>query len=219
MTTHRRPPGWSRFRHWVAWIIPATATAAFFRIVYHARREGMDNIPPDGAIVYAANHQSHFDPPLVATAVRERPCAFLARASLFRPILFGRLIRFLNSIPLERGRATTALRAAITELEAGRCVLLFPEGTRASGAEVGKFRGGVVMLARRTGATIVPVAIAGARDIWPRSRRLPRLRGRLRVRIGAPLKSVDLEGTDEDVLELLRTRIIAMREELQVRSV
>ncbi len=206
----RRAPGASWFRIVFGWLTPARTVGVGFRLLYGRRRRGHENIPREGALIFAANHQSHFDPPLVASVVRDRPCAFLARESLFAFRPFGMLIRFFGSIPLERGRPARALRAAMAELEAGRCVLMFPEGTRTRDGSLGPFKAGVILLVKKTGAKVVPVGIAGAREVWPSGRSWPRLKGRVRVQIGPPLPPEELlAGTDEEALELLRAAIVA----------
>lgn len=204
----RRAPGASWFRIVFGWLLQARLVGIGFRVLYGRRVRGAENIPREGALIFAANHQSHFDPPLVASVCFARPCAFLARASLFDFKPFGMLIRFFNSIPLERGRPTRALRAAIEELEAGRCVLMFPEGTRTRDGELQAFKSGVTFLVKKTGATVVPVGIAGARDIWPAGRSFPHLRGRIRLQI-APAIPADglLAGGDDEGLERLRVAI------------
>jgi len=210
----RRAPGASWFRIIFGWLLPARLVGIGFRVLYGRRRCGESNIPRTGAVIFAGNHQSHFDPPLVASVVRSRPCAFLARASLFDFKPFGMLIRFFGSIPLERGRRTSALRAAIEELEAGRCVLMFPEGTRTRDGELQAFKSGVTFLAKKTGATIVPVGIAGAYEVWPHGRSRPHLRGRIRVQIAPPISADELLADGDDAgLERLRAAIVAAMEQ------
>ncbi|MCP3902499.1 MAG: 1-acyl-sn-glycerol-3-phosphate acyltransferase [Planctomycetes bacterium] len=213
----RRAPGRSWWYVWV-WTSISAVVCAGFRIIYRVRAYGLDRIPRDGALLYVANHTSHFDPPLVASLVRARPCGFLARESLFRFKPFGWLIGFLGTIPLHRDRSVAgALRAAVRELELGRCVLMFPEGTRSVDGVMARFKGGVVFLARKTGARIVPVAIAGTYDIWPKGRSFPRLVGRIGLLVGEPTTVDDLGEDDRTALEALRRRIESQRLDLRQR--
>jgi 1-acyl-sn-glycerol-3-phosphate acyltransferase len=174
-------------------------------------------VPETGPLIYVCNHQSHFDPPLVGVLVADRPCAFLARASLFRFRPFAWLIGTLNAIPLHRGQGSGgALRAAVAELEAGRCVLLFPEGTRTPDGAIHRFKPGFTFLAKRTGAMVVPVAVEGARDVWPRQRRFPRLWGRIALKAGRPVPADELlAGGTEAAIERIRGEIETLREELR----
>jgi 1-acyl-sn-glycerol-3-phosphate acyltransferase len=147
-----------------------------FRLCFGYERHGLERVPEDGPVLLAANHASFLDPPLVGTAVR-RPTCFMARASLFKPPLFGRLIRALNAFPLARGGdPRAALRVAGELLEEGRVVLVFPEGTRTRDGRLGRFKRGAGALAVRHGAPVLPIYIKGSFWAWPRHRRLPRCR-------------------------------------------
>ena len=185
----------------------------FFRVLYRLRMRGRDRVPRAGALIYVVNHQSHFDPPLVGVTVNDRPCAFLARASLFEWKPFAWLIRSLNAIPLERERGgREALRSAIGVLEQGRCVLLFPEGTRTRDGSLGRFKRGFLLLARKTGATVVPVAIEGAHDVWARGRSRPHMFGRIMTMVGEPIEAEELlAGGDDAAVERVRRAIEGMR--------
>jgi len=213
----RRSPGHSWAYVWIWTAVSATART-FFRILYRARAYGLERIPRQGPLIYVANHLSHFDPPLVACLVRDRPCGFLARESLFRFKPFGWLIGFLGTIPLHRDKSVAgALRAAVAELEAGRCVLMFPEGTRSRKGVQARFKGGAAFLARKTGAPLVPVAIDGSYDIWPSGRGFPRLRGRLAILVGDPVPIEELGENDRAALDALRRRIETQRLDLRQR--
>jgi 1-acyl-sn-glycerol-3-phosphate acyltransferase len=213
----RRSPGHSWW-YVSVWTAISATVRTLFRIVYRARAHGLDRIPREGALIYVANHLSHFDPPFIACHVRDRPCAFLARESLFRFKPFGWLIGFLGAIPLHREKSVAgALRAAVKELEAGRCVLMFPEGTRSGDGISARYKGGAAFLARKTGAPLVPVALDGQYEIWPRGRKFPRLRGRLAMLVGAPTSIDDLGEDDRTALRALRRLIETQRLELRER--
>lgn len=156
------------------------------RLFARVRWRGEENIPVEGPVVVVANHESHLDPPLVGAIVGPaRACGFLARASLFRIPLYGRLIRFLGAIPLDRtGRGADGMREAITAIQRGFAVLLFPEGTRSPDGAMQTFKPGFMLLARRTRASVIPTGIAGCYEAWPRSRAFPRPFSRLAVVVG-----------------------------------
>jgi 1-acyl-sn-glycerol-3-phosphate acyltransferase len=105
-----------------------------------------------------------------------------------------------------------ALEAMIAHLVAGDCVAVFPEGTRTKDGELGVFRAGAAIAARRAGVPIVPACIQGAFEAWPRSNALPRPR-RVRARFGEPLA-----GERENVMEEARARIAAMLAESRGRT-
>ncbi len=163
------------------------------RVLWDLEVTGREHIPP-GPIVFAGNHQSHVDPPLLSIAVRMN-VRYLAVDELFnRSVWFDRLILFWGSIPTPRDRPPLgALRTAIGHLESGGPVGVFPEGrrTRRWGEEQPKR--GAAWLALRTGAPLIPVAIAGAERTLshdqPQFRRTP-----VRVWIEPPLDPHDYLG-------------------------
>lgn len=156
--------------------------------LFGLRAFGTSRVPRTGATVLAANHQTLLDPWLVGQCV-DRRLVFLARETLFRVPLLGRLIRSLDAMPLPRESIAPkqALEVSVRLLEEGRALLLFPEGTRSRDGRLQPLRRGIVLLARRTGAPVVPVLVTGAFALWPRTRRLPRL-GPVEIRFGEPLR-------------------------------
>ncbi len=142
----------------------------FFRLrVFDSR-----NVPVEGAAILAVNHQSYLDPLFVGASVN-RLVSFMARSSLFRNRLFGALVRALRAYPVERDSADTAsIRHTMALLEAGEVVLVFPEGTRTCDGRIGALKRGIGVLARRSGAVVVPTLVDGAFKAWPRTARLPR---------------------------------------------
>jgi len=160
------------------WLILKT----FFRLRVH----GAGNLPREGGVLVASNHQSYLDPVIVTVAFR-RPIAFMARDTLFKNPLFGRLISALNAFPVRRHSADIgAMREAVHRLQSGNVLLVFPESERTHDGRIGEMRGGPVILAHRAGAPIVPVVIKGAFEAWPRTRKLPRFR-RLSITCGPPI--------------------------------
>jgi 1-acyl-sn-glycerol-3-phosphate acyltransferase len=104
----------------------------FFRLV--ARVEVTGPQPPEGGVLIVANHVSHFDPPLLG-ACCPRPVDFMAMEELFRARWFAVWLKAVNAISTDRQSVdTTALRAAVRRLQAGRMVCIFPEGGLRSGA-------------------------------------------------------------------------------------
>lgn len=206
--------GW---RWLIGWWVPATMAALFFRLIYGVRGTGRELVPRSGPLVFVSNHQSHFDPPMIASYVHARTMSFLARQTLFRWRPFGAVIGFLGAIPMHRGRTgAEALRSAITRLAEGGCLLLFPEGTRTRDGTIGAFKGGVMLLVERTRASVVPVAVDGAFEAWPVNRRFPRWPWRIRVRVGHPIDADELLalGTDEG-LERIRQSVIELHRDLK----
>lgn len=142
-------------------------------------------------MILAATHESFLDPPLVGC--RLRPLYFLARDTLAHSD--GRrsgpktwALRALGVLEIDREAGSEGLRQSLEVLSRGAALVVFPEGTRSVGGEVGEFRAGVGLLALRSGAPVVPVLVDGARRIWPRDRRFPRLfAGPVRIVYGEPI--------------------------------
>jgi cytidylate kinase len=211
-------PGMHPLRRFIVWKCLRGVVELWGRLWHGLRMWNRNALPPEGPLIYIMNHQSLLDPPLVGVLVRRRPCAFLARKGLFAFKPFGALIRFMCAIPLDIARGGgRALRAAIRELEAGRCVLIFPEGQRTNDGRMGRFRGGVLLLARKTNASVVPLAIDGAWDAWSRHQKWPRLGAAIGMRIGEPISAEVLGAMEEvEALEHLKREVEKLR--LEVRG-
>jgi 1-acyl-sn-glycerol-3-phosphate acyltransferase len=168
-------------------------------ILYRVRYTGQDNVPAQGAVLVVSNHQSHFDPPLVGAGCSRR-MNYLARESLFRFGPLAWLMRSLDAIPIDlEGSALAGIKEALRRLKRGELVLVFPEGTRTSDGQIRAFMPGFVALARRGRAAILPVAIDGAHQAWPRWRALPGL-GTLQVHYGNLLTFEEVARLSDDEL-------------------
>jgi len=153
---------------------------------------GRERVPRDGGLIVAPNHCSYWDPLLVGTAAM-RELHFLAKEELFRPPVFGPMIRSFNAIPIRRGMADVGgLTRAMDVLRARRALLVFPEGTRARDGELREARPGVGMLAVATDARILPVYV----DQSHRPREWMLRRVRLRVTFGTPRTWQELAGPE-----------------------
>jgi len=169
-------------------------------LFYHVRHYGVRRIPAAGGVLVVANHQSHFDPPLVGMASPRR-MNYLARETLFRFGPFRWLIQSLDAIPIDReGLGLNGIKESLRRLKRGEMVLIFPEGTRTSDGRIQPFRPGFTTLAVRSGAAILPVAIDGAFQAWPRRQLLPRLGGDIRVLYGEPIEPQQAAAMDERAL-------------------
>lgn len=190
-----------------------------FKMLYRARFEGAEHIPSKGPAIYVANHQSHMDPCTVGVLVGDRPFSGLARSTLFDNRLLGWMMYGIGVIPLNQSRGDTgAIKAALAALAAGRCVLIYPEGTRTRDGSVHEFKGGATLLIRRSGVRVVPIAMEGAFDIWPIGSARPHLTGRLIVQAAAPIAAEDLlrDGPDA-AMRRLHAQIDGMRLVLRAR--
>ncbi len=185
-------------------------------VLYRFRVIGRKNVT-DGPLLIVANHQSHLDPPLIGVAVGRRPVLFLARSGLFKSKPLAVLIRGLGAVSLNENESdTAAMKKAIALLNEGHIVGIFPEGTRTPDGEVHEFKRGAWLLMSRAKCDVLPVAIEGAFEAWPRGQTLPALFGkRAAVRIGRPIPFAKLKtmGPDEG-LSYLRQHVDGLRQEL-----
>jgi 1-acyl-sn-glycerol-3-phosphate acyltransferase len=214
---HRRAPGWPIWRIIFWWTIVRGLILFFFSIFHRIRREGAEHVPPAGPVIYVANHQSHYDAPIVGVLVTDRPFSGMARSGLFKSRILGSIMRGIGSIELEQGKGDAgAMKAALAELELGRTVLIFPEGTRTKDGALSEFQRGVMLLIKRSRANVVPVAVEGAFDIWPIGSSRPKLSGRMAVKAAPAIPSHDLMANGPDVaLEYLKRTIETMRMKLR----
>lgn len=158
----------------------------------------------DTGLLIASNHESFFDPVLVGMGLG-RPISYLARRSLFGVPLFGWLLRAVGAHPISRGAVDSrALKSVLKLLRAGEGLLMFPEGTRTRDGRLGPFRTGVAAIAVRTGVPVLPAAVAGAFECWPRTRKLPRA-GRAAVAYGRPIEPAGM--SPEELTARLRAEV------------
>jgi 1-acyl-sn-glycerol-3-phosphate acyltransferase len=158
--------------------------SALAHVFFGFRYEGRENVPLDGPCLFAANHKSYLDPPLLGAAA-PREISYFAKKELFRIPLFGPMIRGYGAIPIDRaGFDRQGIEQALEVLERGGALLVFPEGTRIRRSGFGEPKVGIGLLALRSGAPVVPVHLASTWE--PRRRGLRRIP--VRVRFGAPLR-------------------------------
>ena len=131
----------------------------FFRLYFRWEVYGSQHLPPTGGVILASNHVSYLDPPLMGCAV-DRPVHFMGKKELFGIPILSRVFRWLYAFPVERnGADRKAIRQALSILNSGEVLGIFPEGTRGDGSALLKPQPGTVLLALRSGAPIVPMAI------------------------------------------------------------
>lgn len=181
----------------------------FFLVVYRIRCEGRQYIPREGGALVLSNHQSHFDPVLVGLAC-DRRLNYLARQTLFGFPPFRWLINSLDAIPIDReGLGLNGLKETLRRIKRGEMVLMFPEGTRTPDGEVHPLKPGFCALARRLDVPLLPVAIEGAYDVWPRSQPFPG-GGRIHVQFGPPIMPDEIAKFEErDLVDEVERRIRA----------
>lgn len=163
------------------------------------------NVPLTGGVLLLSNHQSFVDPAFIASKL-PRKLSFLARSGLFEPIVFGWLIRQLNAFPVKQGKGDVgAMKQSIALLQQGKALLMFPEGQRTENGRLQEIAPGAALIVKRAKVPIVPVAIEGAFDVWPKHRMLPRT-GKVRINFGKPviLHNMDSRAIVGEIGSLIR---------------
>jgi len=163
---------------------------------------GHHNVPETGPLIIASNHLSWADVPLIPAFLKSR-VVYMAKEETFQGKM-GWLVRFLGAFPVKRGEADRqSLRAAEEQLKAGRILSIFPEGTRSRIHKLGKAHAGMGMVALRSGAPVVPVAIYGSEKAFKK------FRPRITIIYGEPMiltpkgKKItreDIDGSTEQVM-------------------
>lgn len=190
-------------------------------LFYRWRVTGRQHVPRAGPLLVVANHQSYLDSTAVGCGLTPRMAVHVARSGLYSRGLFSRIIAGLNTIPIksEAGEGDTgAMKEIIRRLAQGNCVVLFPEGSRTLDGRMAPFKPGIALIIKRAGCPVLPAAIEGGFDTWPRGRNGPRLLGcRLAVKYGPPIPAAELlkDGT-RGSLHRLEAEIDNMR--LEMRS-
>ena len=180
-----------------------SAVKGALRVAERIEVTGAEHLPAGCPFVMVANHSSHLDALVLATALppRLRSMAFpIAAGDTFfkTPLAAAWSAQFLNALPMWRhncGRhALQELRARLMEEPCG--YLLFPEGTRSRTGQMASFRAGLGMLVAGVNAPVVPCHLRGTFAALPPGRTLPR-RTRIEVRIGPPLTFESVPNTRE----------------------
>ncbi len=169
--------------------------------------EGRQNMDPKRTAVFMANHVSNADP-LVLVACLPRVAA-LAKHSVFRIPVVGQAMRLAGFIPVVRGtkQAAVSVEAGVRALQAGRSLMVFPEGTRSFTDEMLPFRRGVFLMSLRAGVSIVPVTIIGSREVMRKGD--PSIHpGMVRVVIHQPIETAGVREDERHALaEQIREQI------------
>jgi 1-acyl-sn-glycerol-3-phosphate acyltransferase len=151
------------------------------RVLFACRVYGGEKVPSDGPLIVASNHSQYADPVLVCVAVPRR-LQWMAKKQLF-VFPFRKFFEFIGSFPVDRqGGGRSAIRAALAFLAEGWALGIFPEGTHRGAEAAREAKSGVVVLALRSGARVLPVHVGKLPGP------LSRLRGgRLEIFVGEPL--------------------------------
>ncbi len=143
----------------------------YFRAFAHNRK----NLARKGAVIISPVHRSNLDVPLLGITCPRR-LRYLAKGSLFKNKFWAWFLTLIGGFPLDRDVTADfgALKAALSVLDRGEALVVFPEGERKDGPWVHPVMDGAVWLSCRSGAPILPVGIGGSQKAMPKRANLPR---------------------------------------------
>lgn len=161
---------------------------------------GLEHVPESGPYILMANHQSHADVPILFASLPHIP-GFLAKRELARIPFLAMALRSGDHVLIDRKNhdsAVKALKGAAHEIRGGKIIAVFPEGTRGESDQLGDFKKGGFLIAKKAAVPILPVGILGSRNLLSRRELFPR-GGDVSVNVGKPItpdeiKSLTVEG-------------------------
>ncbi|HEV3172812.1 MAG TPA: 1-acyl-sn-glycerol-3-phosphate acyltransferase [Actinocrinis sp.] len=165
---------------------------------------GRENVPRQGGLIVVANHVTYFDPLSIGHFLVKsgRTPRFLAKASVFKTPVLGKLIRAAGQIPVHRESrdAALAFREAVKAVQRGETIIVYPEGTMTKDPDLWPMAGktGAARIALRTGAPVLPIGQWGAQEVLPHYSTKPQFfpRKTLKVTAGEPIDLRAAVGTE-----------------------
>jgi 1-acyl-sn-glycerol-3-phosphate acyltransferase len=189
---------------------------------FHLKVEGLDKLPKTGAYILSSNHQSYLDPLILASVLP--PDVFCRAFAVGTSDIFGqgfmrRLARSIKVVVLDPdANLVPAMRAGAFGLRHGGVLILYPEGERSIDGKPRIFKKGAAILSIHLQVPIVPIAIEGFYEAWPRNRPY-KGHSPLRMMVGNPILPPAESEASENVYEKhtadVRARIVAMWESLR----
>ena len=180
--------------------------ALFAKRIYKINYQGIDHIPCGGKLIVCSNHKSVIDPLLLAIPFK-RQIRYMAKSELFEDHgrLAGKLLLWLGAFPVKRDRGDAqSIRTAVKILNYGGIVGIFPQGKCVFDQSPFKPKAGVILLASKTHAPILPVSIYCDRVIKPFCR--------VTIRFGEVISYDDLKITGDSLAEMRSAaQIVAQR--------
>lgn len=202
---HRKLPFFPRF----SGAVLRLAAACTARVTV----EGLENIPESGPLMVACNHCSNADGVLLMAFVvpaMGRPMGWLGKEEALRWPVLGWAMKQNGIFGVRRGAGDLeAFKLARAVLDEGRVLAIFPEGTRSPSGALQEAKEGATVLAVRSGAPILPIALAGTQRFWPKGKLLPRPGRRMSIRVGETFTlSMPASGDRRESLRLATTELM-----------
>lgn len=214
----------SRLQTWLGESLRQVLLFPALRLFAPARVYGLENLEEGKTYIFAANHASHADAPLVLAALPEK-CRIRLRVAAAADYFFDQFWKaaavstVLNAFPFNRkgSQSSSSLLMARHLLDEGHSLLIFPEGTRTLDGRLQPFKRGAGWLAATSGAEVVPVYIEGACRVFPKGARWPH-RQPVSITFGRPLQFGAERPAAEVAAEIERAVRTLAAEQLQIRA-
>jgi long-chain acyl-CoA synthetase len=207
------------------WYMVSRLTAVIASDRFHLRVRGLENLPKSGAYILSSNHQSYIDPLILASVLP--PEVFDKVFAVGTSEIFGKgfmlwLARTLRVVVVDPdANLIPAMRAGAFGLRQGRPLILYPEGERSIDGKPRIFKKGAAILSVHMQVPIVPIAIEGFYDAWPRNKSFQKF-APLMIEIGKPIppppESEASEANYEKLTAELKARVVGMWEGLRAES-
>ena len=186
------------------WVLKTLVLGPILRLLFRPWVEGEENIPAEGAAIFASNHLS-FSDSIFLPLVLPRRITFLAKADYFtgrgvKGRATAAFFKGAGQLPVDRsggGAGDTALNSGLKVLRRGELLGIYPEGTRSPDGRLYRGRVGVARMALEAGCPVLPVAMIGTDKAQPTGKKVPKIM-RIGVRIGKPLDFSRYEGMEND---------------------
>lgn len=175
--------------YWLLWLL----FNGLARLVFQFKTEGAQNFPKTGGVIVAANHASYLDIPLLGCAIPRR-VFFLGRNNLFPNRCLNWTLQKLGWIPLKTHQLDRkAFGKALSHLQAGEPVVIFPEGSRTEDGSLHLGKPGLGYLVAESHFQVIPAYISGTFKVLPIRSRWPKVHP-IKIILGKPLKFNKDEG-------------------------
>jgi len=209
----------------ILWFLLSRIVRLFADDRFNLRVTGLENLPTLGPYIISSNHQSFLDPVILSSVLPGsvfRQLFSVGTSEIFGSGFMRMLARSLRVVVVDPdANLISAMRAGAFGLQHGRVLMLYPEGQRSIDGRPTRFKKGAAILSIHRQVPIVPVAIEGFHEAWPRGKRFQKFTP-LRIKFGEaiypPPETEASEGAYETLTAELKTRIVEMWEEVRRES-
>lgn len=166
--------------------------ARLIRALFRVRVINADNEPTESGFMLVSNHTSGVDPVIICASMKQQIC-FMGKKELFKIPVVGGFLKSLGGYPIDRGGTDiSAIKTTVNMLKEGKCIGMFPQGTRHPGVEPRgtEVKNGVSLIAARSGANILPVCIKTKKN-------KPKMFRKTYIIIGSPINNQELDFENE----------------------